>query len=157
MNIEFYDFDKADDLTFFFISKGRRKIDKVVKYQKISSCYDRDVYNFGFGDRIGGTSKIDDKIISNNGDIYKVFNTVLQTIPEFFKKYPKSVLFVTGSDNEGEKKRIRVYRYFVNKNFIWIVKDYVMFGYIIENKKTIVEQYITGKDYFAILIYKKMN
>jgi len=51
-------------------------------------------------------------------------------------------------------RRIRTYRYFVDKNFAALTKEYVIFGSYRDAIDDFV-QYAVGEDYAAILIYKK--
>ena len=72
----------------------------------------KQVFNLGFGDYDITTDTLDDKINSNNGDHYRVFNTVLSTIPTFFDAYKGAILMVNGSD--GTQKFVE----FCKENFI---------------------------------------
>ena len=56
------------------------------------------VYNLGFGDYDLDTDSISDDLTTNNGDPYKVFHTVLHTIPQFFETYSDAMMMVLGSD-----------------------------------------------------------
>jgi hypothetical protein len=58
----------------------------------------RRVYNLGFGDYDLDTDSISDDLTTNNGDPYKVFHTVLHTIPQFFETYSDAMMMVLGSD-----------------------------------------------------------
>ena len=104
----------------------------------------------------------------------RVFGTVLDTVPLFFASNPHDVIVVQGSDSDesaalvclatcrkkcvGRCKnidcRIKTYRYFVDKHFAALVREYVIFG----SYRTDVDdvaQYVVGEDYAAILVYKK--
>nr|WP_233244156.1 hypothetical protein [Brumimicrobium oceani] len=69
---------------FIFESKGVRTIVKAIEYSFIRNISGRKVYNLGFGDFNEKSGLLIDDINSNNGDMRKVFNTVLNTIPIFF-------------------------------------------------------------------------
>lgn len=87
----------------FFISSGNRDIVKVIEYLYVSPLGNRKIFNLAFGDYImEEDGRIDDTTESNNGDAYKVFNTVLNTIPSFFSNFPNDIIMVTGSDSTQE-------------------------------------------------------
>jgi hypothetical protein len=112
--------------------------------------------------------------VFNKGDGRIVLNTVLSTIPLFFDLYPTDALIVQGSDSredfpekcrltcrkrctescKKQNQRIRIYCNFLNKNFTTLVKTYIFFG-LSESKMPDFEQYIPGKEYKSVLIYKK--
>jgi len=105
MDIEKYETqDENNHLRYTFLSKGKAEIMKIIAYQKLAHNIQipekgqLKVYNLAFRDRKGYSLDIDDKVKSNNDDMYKVFNTVLHTIPTFFSKYPNTCIAVQGSD-----------------------------------------------------------
>ncbi|USL96299.1 hypothetical protein D1J36_004135 [Riemerella anatipestifer] len=161
-------------LQYLFVSTGTRSIIKAIEYSPITIIGKQTVYNLGFGDYDEATKNIIDDSNSNNGDMYTVFNTVLQTVPMFFKTKPDCVLYVCGSDSTDdftkkckpnckkkcvdscklENRRIKIYRYFVDKHFIQLSKEYIFFGKNRKEGNSFV-QYIPGKEYHDILVYKK--
>lgn len=131
MDIEKYETqDENNHLRYTFMSKGKSELMKIIAYQPFN--YKIDIpnkgllpsYNLAFGDRIGNTEKIDDKTNSNNGDMRKVFNTVLHTIPTFFSKYPNTCIVVEGSDD----RRTKAYCMYVSRNYGALSKEYVFYG-----------------------------
>lgn len=104
----------------------------------------------------------------------KVFSTVLNTIPRFFKKNPNAAIWVQGSDSQEDFKRkcerickkkcdkfcknfnrrIKTYRYYVDKNFSELSKEYIFFGSINNDELDFV-QYIPKTEYLGILVYRK--
>ena len=88
MNLEKYDIETEVNSTYFeFISKGTQgSIVKVIKYSKIFE--EQEIYNLGFGDKNMTTGELDDNVISNNGDTYRVLATVASTLHEFFNEFP---------------------------------------------------------------------
>lgn len=174
-----YDIKQIQDeikIQYLFASVGRRTIIKVIEYSPVTTIGSRTVYNLGFGDydetNINGA--IIDDSNSNNGDIYIVFNTVLSTVPIFFKTNPDAVIIVSGSDSHQDfinnclpncrkkcveqcknyQRRIKTYRYYVDKNFDELCKDFIFFGRNKNTESTFV-QYIPNQDYVDILVYKK--
>lgn len=161
-------------LRFYFDSIGRTKISKVIEYAPLGIWSGLDAYNLGFGDYDKATNDIIDNTISNNGDNRTVFTTVLNSVPDFFTRFPKAVVFVRGSDStkkfieecketckrkcvEDECKkagrRIAIYRGYVDENFDELSKTYQFWG-VIKHTKT-PEIYKVAKDYEVILVSKK--
>ena len=83
---------------YLFVSEGKRQIVKVVEYEYIGHREDRLAYNLGFGTFNHDNGKVQDDDISDNNDHYKVFNTVLSTIPLFLHNCPEAMVMVEGSD-----------------------------------------------------------
>lgn len=120
-----------------FSSIGRKNTMKMVEYTYMGQDENIDIFNLGFGDYILQNGEIDDSNITNNEDTRMVLNTVLNTIPVFFKYYPDKMLMVQGSDSRPEFKeecnrkcskkcgencrkfnqRIRIYRSYIDANF----------------------------------------
>ncbi len=164
-------------LRYFFASIGTATIVKAIEYAPIQEVQGKVVYNLGFGDYDEETDDIVDDINSNNGDVYIVFNTVLNTIPDFFTQHPNDIVYVSGSDsNDGfaEKcritcrkrtkcvkdcakidRRINTYRYYVDKNFDELSESYTILG---RNRQTGTEfvPYLPYDDYHDILVYKSI-
>ena len=159
---------------FIFISVGNEDIIKAVEYQYTEQdLYGGKLYNLCFGDYIIDDDKIDDKINSNNGDVYTVFYTVLSTIPKFLTDNPNSTIMVSGSDtskdfvencknlclkncNEDCKnanRRIKAYRYYVNKNYEELIKEYEFWGGLeLPDGKIFAEQYVKNKEYNSVFL-----
>lgn len=157
---------------YLFESAGQKTLIKAVQYSGFKINGGQIIYNLGFGDYDFETKSISDQQNSNNGDMRRVFNTVLNTVPKFFKDNPGLPIYVQGSDSsdlfeeecrnscfkkcsvcKNKNRRIRAYTYFVNKNFEELSKEYIFFGFD-ENKKSFV-QYVPKNKYIAVLVYKK--
>jgi hypothetical protein len=108
----------ASDILFFtFMSISEDAIiPKAVAYVPIekNSCK---YYNFGFGDLIidPATNEytIDDKVESNNGDVKKVFYTVISTLNDFFELHPEATVYVEGST----RQRMSVYQKLIERHW----------------------------------------
>lgn len=167
---------RKDKIQYLFASEGKKTIIKTIEYSPAGEINGRTVFNLGFGDFDETTGEIVDDVNSNNGDIYIVFNTVLHTVPIFFDKYPTDVIIVSGSDSKNEfaevckltcekktkckdkchkiDRRIKTYRYYVDKNYAELCKEYVIFG---NNNLSGIGfvPYVPYDDYHDILVYKK--
>jgi len=164
-------------IQYLFESKGNIRIIKAIEYAPFKKQNGKIIYNLGFGDYDVANRTMLDDINSNNGDTRKVFSTVLNTVPLFFKTHKDDAIWVQGSDsskrfkNDCKKickkgcdtntdvcknfnRRIKIYRYYINKNFIDLIKEYVIFGYTNGKTPTFV-QYVPENEYIGILVFKK--
>lgn len=164
-------------IQYLFESKGDRSIIKAIEYSPLKRQDGKIIYNLGFGDYDIANGTIIDDIDSNNGDMRKVFSTVLNTVLHFFKTHNDDAIWIQGSDSSNEFKescsatckkgckinegicknfnrRIKTYRYYINKNFTNLIREYVIFGYTNEENPTLV-QYVPKDDYIGILVFKK--
>ncbi|MBC9931569.1 DUF6934 family protein [Chitinophaga qingshengii] len=168
--------NNAQKVKFYFESVGTQKVIKAIEYSYLDYYFlDKPVYNLGFGNYNPITEEICDIGVSNNGDVYKVFNTVLHTVSIFFNHIPNGLLFVQGSDSSPDylenciltchkncidkckkvDRRISIYQGFIDKNYSLLFDKYVFMGGVAAvNGKTRVENYVVGKRYNAVLVYK---
>jgi len=162
-------------MSYYFASKGNDNIIKAVDYSYLMKFKGLKVYNLAFGDYNAFKDELDDEANSQNGDVYKVFNTVLSTIPAFFDSFPNSMMIVKGSDSspsfiqrckltcnrncidrcKKSHRRINVYLGYVNKNFNELIKRFTFYGGIENSEQIKIENYVPGKKYDAVLVYKK--
>ena len=166
----------SNGMNFFFISKGKADIVKIVQYLYVQDLNGTKVYNLGFGDYDLEKDIILDDINTNNGDVYKVFNTVLSTIPVFFKNYKHALLMVRGSDGrpafvesckitcskncvndcKNFNRRISIYGAYINKNIEILEFEYQFLGGIKKQvQQMVIERYEPGKKYDSVLLFKK--
>jgi hypothetical protein len=165
-----------EKISFYFESVGKGSFLKAIKYSLLSAKLEgRAMYNLGFGDYDKENKSICDTNINNNGDVYKVFNTVLNTVPLFFKENPYGIIAVEGSDSDAayfdvcklsckrkctdrckkEGRRIALYCRFVNNNYSTLSNDYIFEGGVECEGDILVENYEVGKPYNMILIYNR--
>jgi hypothetical protein len=171
-----YHEETADELRFSFKSSGARDIVKMIQYTYAQDFEGKRIFNLGFGDYDFDLNQVDDRANSNNGDGYKVFHTVLSTVPVFFQKFKNEMLMVQGSDGEAAfteqcrkscvrkcdlicrkaNQRITIYRRYVEKNFLALSSEYWFLGAFKDADDSITSEiYITGRQYDMILIFKK--
>ncbi len=132
---------------FLFESIGNKTITKAIEYTPFTTIDQRTVYNLGFGDFDPATNTVSDNVNSNNGDMYKVFNTVLSTVLLFFQTNPNDMIFVQG----GDKRRRRIYCYYIDKNYTVLSEEYQIFG----GTTTKLSFYKIGVEYDYLLIHRK--
>lgn len=142
-----YEYKTEDELHYFeFISIGQKgEIKKIVEYTKVSID---NIYNLGFGDYDKEGNRIDDKIVTNNGDSQKVLATVVSTVYAFTGKYPETWVFATGST----EVRTRLYRMGITNNLTELQTDFFVYGLKIDET---LEEFIIGEDYLGFLVTRK--
>lgn len=162
-------------IEYLFISKGKRQVNKMIRYTHIDTQNGRRVFNFGFGDYDILSRHITDNISTGNGDVYAVFHTVLSSIPLFFKTHPDALLLVKGSDSgytyenncrrncrkncdencRNVNRRISIYRNYIDKNLKFLKTDYSIYGgFTNPDGKINAELYIPKSNYDTILLHK---
>ena len=164
-------------IDFFFVSKGERNILKIVSYSYVRNFRGSPLYNLALVELDTDTRSICDDRTTNNGDTYKVFHTVLGTIPLFFSMYEKAILQVRGSDStlkfqdnchltckkrctpsecRNAHRRINIYRNYVDKNFDDLTEEYIFFGdYGNIEDQILMEGYTRGEKYMKIFVKKR--
>jgi hypothetical protein len=138
---------KADDqfTTFDFLSEGPKgKIEKIIQFSLVNQ---NNLYNLAFGDRNYLTGEIDDKVITDNGDIEKVLATVVAAVYAFCDKIPEAWIYATGSTGA----RTRLYRMGINKFYDIVESDFEIFG----QTQSEWERFEKGKDYQAFVVQRK--
>jgi len=163
-------------IKYFFISKGPNDVIKAVEYFYFTDYNDRRVYNLGFGDYVIEKDEIDDRINTDNGDAYYVFNTVLNTVPAFFNSFADAAVIVRGSDSSNEfeeecrktckrkncegscrkrHQRIRTYCSYVSREYYSLTQTYDFFGGFETEDGTVIERFIKNKSYHSVLLVRK--
>lgn len=166
-----------DFVRYLFISEGTEAIVKIIDYQYVQEYHNHNIYNLAFGNYDAENDKVVDDENSNNGDVYSVFNTVLSSIPKFFKLFPNDKIIIQGSDStleffqkckenctkkctEGKcrkfNQRLRIYKSYVDKNYEELIKQYIFYGgYVDDLNNTYLEEYIKHKEYINVVVEKK--
>lgn len=148
MNLPQYKTNPDEDLhSFSFISEGKNgKIEKVIRYEKITD----DVFNLGFGDKDPITGKINDKVVTNNGDTEKVLATVVSTVFTFTERNPNAYIYATGSNHV----RNRLYRRGITKYLSEALDTFPIYG-MLPNQE--FEIFNPNTDYVGFLLHLKNN
>lgn len=164
---------------YLFLSKGQstdKDIPKIIQYEYVRDLDYRSIYNLGFGDFEVETGKIHDGTMTDNGDVYKIFNTVLSSVPLFYKRYPRDIILVQGSDGRQDfeaecrpncvknctivchkfNRRMKLYCNYLSRKIDIFESEYQFLGGI----KNIAnwfdfEVFIPGKLYDSIMIFQK--
>jgi len=109
-------------------------------------------YNFGFGDA-NKDGSIDDEAETNNGDLLKVFSTIIKIMTDFLRTHPSSTLYFSGSTQQ----RTDVYNIILRRNYAEFSNLFDITAITkINNRNAEIEYdpHSTGK-YLAFLIRKK--
>lgn len=88
-----YEYSKVHAYRYCFISTGKRTITKILEFTPTST---RNLYNLGFGDLLSN-GEIDDTANSNNGDMIKIFATVIDILQDFTEQNPSFIILFLGS------------------------------------------------------------
>lgn len=97
-----YPFEKLSEDEYFFISKGPKgEVRKVV----ILTPLLENIYNLLLLSEIDGL-RMDDLERTNNGDVFRVLNTVVEIIKYELRLKPWRSIFLCGSD----RQRVNVYQ-----------------------------------------------
>jgi hypothetical protein len=123
MFLERYEVVINDDFTDFeFLSIGKKGIiRKAIRFNKFRG---ENTYNLGFGDLIGDTNQIDDKVITDNGDSEKILATVASTLYVFTLEKADVSVFFKGSN----QSRTRLYQIGISKYFEEISESFTVLG-----------------------------
>jgi hypothetical protein len=88
-----YEYNEVHAYRYHFVSTGKQTIIKVIEFTPTSTS---NVYNLAFGDLLPN-GQIDDMANSNNGDIIKIFATIIDVVQTFTMKNPSFIIYITGS------------------------------------------------------------
>lgn len=178
-----YDTTEVSDqvsTNFLFYSEGNNGkvvVPKIIQFTYVGGYNNNPIFNLGFGDIDMNTGLINDESMSDNGDAYRVFNTVLSTIPIFFEKYPNAALLVRGSDGQAEfehnckqncarnctdlclkfNRRMKLYCNYVSRKHDLFRVDYQFLGGVDNGKGWFdFTEFDPGKLYDCIIVSGKM-
>ncbi|MFZ7157986.1 DUF6934 family protein [Avibacterium gallinarum] len=115
-------------LRYQFVSQGKNgeQQTKIIEFCRLDNAVfpeDTPLFNLGFGDTIDGV-EIDDKVVTNNGDMEVILRTVAYAAELFFLEYPSALILFEGSS----KARTRLYRMMLNKYYSEISERFIISG-----------------------------
>jgi len=147
MKLERYQFIGSKNLTVFeFISEGPKgKIQKIVQFSETNM---NGAFNLAFGDKNIETGELDDRAVSNNGDINKILATVVASVLVFTERNYDALIFAKGST----KARTRIYRMGISKYYDEISSQFELFGLLNDEW----EPFQKNKDYEGFLAKRKI-
>lgn len=150
MEQERYTVERVEDaFVYRFFSEGPKgKILKMVRFQHAPEL-GRNAFNLAFGDLDESTGRLNDRIISNNGDHLKVLHTVAITILDFVNFWPKAIIRIEGST----PSRTRLYQMGIASFWLEISKEFQVWGELGGNWVPFKK----GVNYNGFLIFKKIR
>lgn len=143
---EGYELDRnkeAEKITFTFKSVSeQRTINKIIEFKEISNS----TWNLGFGDE--KEDGWEDNVISNNDDLRKVLQTVVNAVYEFLNIYPRANILIYPLDYQRKLLYNRIFQ------IRWqeIEANFIVNGFIEDDIDVSFEKYNPKKvfDYFVI-------
>lgn len=146
MDLERYEFEVING-RYEFVSLGPRgEIKKAVRYDKMKEN-PSPLFNLSFGDWNEKMNRIDDRVVTNNGDSQKVLATIAATVLHFTIEKPESYIFAIGST----LARTRLYQMGIAANLSLVRSLFEVEGYIWNHW----ESFQTGHNYSAFLLKPK--
>lgn len=149
MKQETYSYDQIDPKKYRFKSVGKTTIVKLVDFTPTGQP---NIFNLAFGDLLAD-DKMDDITISDNGDMSKVFATVIQIVMDFTAKYPFLKIFFTGSS----ESRTNLYNRILKMNYHEFSRDFKITALIKEDSELTEVEYNPAnfRRYLAFFVEKK--
>jgi len=149
MEWDIYKLGKIDDFAYEFYSEGAKgKIRKLVRFQ-YSIDLGKNVFNLAFGDFDEATGRMNDKVVSNNGDQLKILHTVASVIIEFLGSRPYAFILIKGNTSS----RTRLYQMSIAGFLTQVSQQFEILG---ELEKA-WQPFQNGANYKRFLVYKKME
>jgi hypothetical protein len=145
-----YPYKQIQSYRYFFVSTGKQKIAKVVDFVPFRKF---NAVNLAFGD-LRADGSIDDKNVSNNGDIVKVLATVIEILRRFTESEPDVMIYIEGSTSE----RTKLYTRILKNYYPLFSKEFNIVGIVNLNneRKTVLFDIKSDVEYLAFLI-KRIN
>ncbi len=112
---------------YIFISTGKKAIVKMVEFTPSKAP---DIVNLGFGDLLPDNT-LDDKSVSNNGDIVKTFATIIVIVKAFTGRFPYLKIAFTGST----AARTKLYNRILKMYYFEFSKEFLITG-LVKFRKT---------------------
>lgn len=109
-------------MEFIFESNNQHGTNRVIKMASYVPImrYGKVYYNLEFGDLNSRTRRIDDLVVTDNGDMRKVLKTVASTLEIFFEDFPDKQVHLDGSNQVRRayyRKLIKDYYNFISPLF----------------------------------------
>ncbi len=141
-----YSFTTNDErIRYEFVSIGPKgEIAKIVSFSPAFG----EAWNLAFGD-LKGSEEFDDSIISDNGDMRKVLQTLANIAHDFFEKHPNAQVIIDPVDG----KRKSLYNRVFQRKFDEIELVFEVFG-VLKYTSEILPYHPT-KNYDAFIIQRK--
>ena len=149
MNHSVYSITRTGKMKFTFESNnvdGTNPVIKMVEYLPIIRM-GRKYYNLEFGDYSPEKDRIDDRVVTDNGDMRRVLKTVATTLETFFEEFPDKEVHIDGSDSV----RRAYYHKLIRDYFDLIPRHFKVQGH----SNNSLEIFKAGSQYDFIVISKR--
>jgi len=145
-----YVYNKMHTCKYTFTSIGKRDIVKVIEFTPTQT---KGVYNLGFGD-LQPNGEIDDVVSSNNGDIVKIFATVIDILQDFTEQNPSYTILFFGSTSQ----RTRLYQRILRTYYQAFSKIFIVTGFVETETGTNEVPFdpASSTEYFAFFVKRIM-
>lgn len=146
MHLERYELRVENNMYFFFSEGPKGRVEKAILYYKIPE-WEVPTFNVAFGDWDERLNRINDKVVTNNGDRQKILATVAASVIHFMSKHPHAYIFATGST----PPRTRLYQMGIRDHLMEIAFKFNIHGFI----QGRWEPFKPGRNYDGFLITNK--
>ena len=146
MKLERYQLKTSKNVKVFeFVSEGPKgRINKLVQFSETNL---EGFYNLAFGDKNSVTGELDDLAISDNGDMEKIFATIVAAVLAFTERNPGALVYATGST----PSRTRAYRMAISKYYTEITDSFKLLG----ETENDLEEFEKNKVYNGFVVVRK--
>ena len=149
MEDEAYNISQVSKYIFEFPSIGRKHLLKQVRFSKMK--HSPNLYNLSLG-TVLENGEVDFLDSSNNGDVTKVFITVVKCVKVFASAFPDSIIFFKG---DTEQKN-RVYHEILSRHYDEFSVDFNIFGISDISGKNAVGKFSRNKNYSGFYLSVKI-
>jgi uncharacterized protein DUF6934 len=139
MEEQAYNISQISKYIFEFPSIGKKRLLKQVVFSKMEYS---PAYNLSLGTVLeNGTVNFLDS--SNNGDVVKVFSTIINCVKIFSGDFPDRLIFFKGNTEQ----KTRVYNEILRRHYDEFSIDFNIFGMSMEDGYTTVQKFDKRKNY----------
>lgn len=143
-----YRFKMKDSFYIYeFISQGPKgDVKKVIRFTT-KKAQGKNYFNLSFGDWDDKNKRIDDRVVTDNGDLEKILGTIGAAIVDITEKFPQMHIYAQGST----PSRTRLYQIYINKYWQNIEPMFQVYAFV--NDKW--EHFKKNTNYYAFLTMRK--
>ncbi len=134
---------------YTFHSEGLKgTITKVVEFERIRVAKWH-LYNCAFGDFEPESLQINDSVLSDNGDVFRVMETLVEIVRDFLAQQAHFMVYIFGTD----VRRLHLYQYLIAKKIKKLAQECIFYGgfdYLEEYYQLHAQSIIRVFDYYLI-------
>ena len=140
---------EEDSFSFMFYSEGPKgRVKKSIVFQP-NQRLGQNVFNLAFGDFDEVTKRMEDAVVTNNGDHLKILHTVAWSVIEFLGANPNAFILIMGSTSS----RTRLYQMRIAGLLSYVTQQFEILGEL-EEKWVPFESDV---NYKRFLVYRKIK